>query len=245
MITNFKKLTLGISAAALTIGGVACAQAPANPPKMERPKIDANGDGTVTRAEARAAATAMFAKMDVNKDGKLDKADRELARQQMQDARFARLDTNSDGSISKAEFSAERAPGGPGPHGGPDGDGPPPPPGGPRGDGPGMDGPGKDGPGKNGARDGRGHHDKRGGHGFGHGGHGGGMMWMAKQADTNNDDAISQAEFMAAAMKRFDAEDTNKDGKVTKEERQASREAKKAEWQAKRADKKADNKAAN
>lgn len=240
MITNFKKLTLGISAAALTIGGVACAQAPANPPKMERPKIDANDDGIVTRAEAQAAATAMFAKMDVNKDSKLDQADRELARQQRTDARFARLDTNNDGSISKAEFSAANGPEGRGPQGGPDGDGPPPPPPG----GPGMggpDGPGKDGPGMRGGKDGRGH---RGGHG-GMRGHGGGMMWMAKQADTNNDGAISQAEFMAAAMKRFDAEDANKDGKVTKEERQASREAKKAKWQAKRGDKKADNKAAN
>jgi hypothetical protein len=65
----------------------------------------------------------------------------------------------------------------------------------------------------------------------------GGMMAMAEQADTNHDGAISQAEFMAAAMKRFDAEDTNHDGKVTKEERQASREARKAQWQAKKADK--------
>ncbi|HUD27476.1 MAG TPA: EF-hand domain-containing protein [Novosphingobium sp.] len=232
MITNLKKLTLGLSAAALTIGGVACAQAPANPPKMERPKIDADGDGIVTRAEAQAAATAMFAKLDVNKDGKLDKADRELARQQMRDAKFAKLDANNDGAISKAEFSADRGPQG-GPDGGPDG---PPPPGGPRGEGPGKDG-----------REGRSGWGQPGHHGFGKGGHGprGGMMAMARQADTNNDGAISQAEFMAAATKRFDAEDANKDGKVTQAERQAAREAKKAEWQQKRADKKADKKASN
>lgn len=212
MITNLKKLSLGLSAVALTVGGIAVAQAPANPPKMERPKIDADGDGTVTRAEAQAAATAMFAKMDVNKDGKLDKADREQSRQQMQERRFAKLDANGDGSISKAEFTADR-----GPQGGPEGKGPPP---------PGGEGPGKDGRGM------RGHHGGR-----GHGPHGG-MM----DADANKDGAISQAEFMAAAMKRFNAEDTNHDGKVTKEERKAQWEARKAD---RRGEKTADKKAAN
>ncbi|MYL96284.1 hypothetical protein GR702_00660 [Novosphingobium sp. FGD1] len=220
-MTTMKKLTLGLSAVALATGGVACAQAPANPPRMERPRMDADGDGTVTRAEAQTAAAAMFARMDANKDGKLDKADRELARQQMRDARFARMDANGDGSISKTEFSAERGPKG----------------------GEGAERPGNDGPRAEGRKDG-----KRGGHHrFGKGGHGrhGGMMMMAKQADTNNDGAISQAEFTAAAMKRFDAEDANKDGKVTKEERTAARQAMKAKWQQMRADKKADSKAAN
>ncbi|WP_200844705.1 MULTISPECIES: EF-hand domain-containing protein [unclassified Novosphingobium] len=232
MITTIKKLTLGLSVAALSIGGVACAQAPAAPdrPGHERPKIDANGDGVVTRAEAQAAAAAMFAKLDVNKDGKIDQADRELARQQKREGKFAKLDTNKDGSISKAEFMADRGPEGRGR--GPGMDGPPPPPGEM-----GKDGPGKDGP----RGEGRGHHGKRGGHGFGGGRMGGGMMAMARDADTNHDGAISKDEFMAAAMKRFDAADTNHDGKVTKEEKQAAREAMKAQWEAKRADKKAGN----
>jgi hypothetical protein len=237
MITNFRKLTLGLSVAALAIGGAACAQAPASPPqdgpRMERPRIDANGDGTVTRAEAQAAATALFARLDVNKDGKLDQADRELGRQQKRDKMFARLDTNGDGSISKAEFAADKGPEGRGSEGrGPGKDGPPPP-GGPRGEGPGKDG--------HGPRGGPGH----GGHGRGHGPHGGGMMAMARDADTNKDGAISQAEFMAAAMKRFDAEDTNHDGQVTKAEREAAHAAQKAKWEARKADKKADKKVAN
>ncbi|PNU03974.1 EF-hand domain-containing protein [Novosphingobium guangzhouense] len=250
-MTSMKTLMLGLSAAALTIGGVACAQAPANnaaaaqKPRMERPKMDADGDGVITRAEAQARATQLFAKLDVNKDGKLDKADRELMHQQMREKMFAKLDTNGDGSISKAEFMADRGPDGRGPDGrGPDGRGP---------DGPGadsMDGPPPPPPGgeHDGMRGGE-HRGKmgRGGHhrGPGHfGGPRGGMM-MEKQADTNNDGAVSQAEFVAAALKRFDAQDANHDGKVTKEERQAARKAhmeeRKARWETKKADKKAAN----
>jgi len=71
------------------------------------------------------------------------------------------------------------------------------------------------------------------------------MMAMARDADTNKDGAISQAEFMAAAMKRFDAEDTNHDGKITKEERAAAHEARKEARQDARAAKKADKPVAN
>lgn len=210
-MTTMKTLMLGLSAAALTIGGVAVAQTPAaEKPRMERMRKDANGDGVTTRAEAQAAATQMFAKLDANKDGKLDKADRQLARQQMREHKFAKLDANSDGSISKAEFTAER---------------------GPRAE----KAEGQRGPGKFK----RGH---RGHHGFG--GARGGMMMM-KAADTNNDGALSQAEFVAAALKRFDAQDANKDGKVTAEERQAARaahmEQRKARWEARKADKSAAN----
>jgi Ca2+-binding EF-hand superfamily protein len=69
--------------------------------------------------------------------------------------------------------------------------------------------------------DGRHRMGHRGG-GKGWGGHGGGMMRMA---DANKDNAISQAEFTAAAQQRFDRTDANKDGQVTKEERQAARTA--------------------
>jgi len=230
-MTSMKTLMLGLSAAALTIGGVACAQAPAT----DKPRMDP--DRVITRAEAQTRATEMFARLDVNKDGKLDKADRELGHQQMREKMFAKLDANGDGSISKAEFMADkgpegRGPGMDGPPPPPPGDGaaPPPPPGG---EGPGM----RDG--MHGGKFGRGGDGRPGGrHHFG--GPRGGMM-MEKQADTNNDGAVSQAEFVAAALKRFDAEDANHDGKVTKEERQAARAAKKAEWQAKRADKRAAN----
>ena len=45
------------------------------------------------------------------------------------------------------------------------------------------------------------------------------------KADANGDKAISQAEFVAGALARFDRMDANKDGKVTAEERQAMRQA--------------------
>jgi len=60
------------------------------------------------------------------------------------------------------------------------------------------------------------------------GGHGGGMM--ARMADTNNDGAVSQAEFTAAAAQRFDRIDANKDGQITAEERQAGRTAMHERW---------------
>lgn len=44
---------------------------------------------------------------------------------------------------------------------------------------------------------------------------------MAMRADTNNDQALSKSEFLAAATQRFDRADANKDGVVTPAERQA------------------------
>ncbi len=169
-------------------------------------KGDADGNGVLTRAEAQANATQMFAKMDANKDGKIDAADRAVRQAEMQAKRFAAFDGNSDGSISKAEWDQH-----------------------------GADRAAKRGERKErrvaageageGKRDGmRGHHGKRGGHGM-HGGRGG---WM--KADGNGDKVISQAEFQTAALARFDAADANKDGQVTAEERQAQRAA----WRAKR-----------
>jgi Ca2+-binding EF-hand superfamily protein len=83
--------------------------------------------------------------------------------------------------------------------------------------------------GQPGARDG-----KRGGHHMGMRGHRGGGMGMMKAADTNNDGAISQAEFTAGALKRFDAADANHDGTVTQAERKAARDAMRAQWKAQR-----------
>lgn len=175
---------------------------------------DADGNGVLTRAEVQANATQMFAKMDANKDGKIDATDRAARHAEMQAKRFAALDANSDGSVSKAEWDqhgadraakrAERKEKR-------------------------VAAAGETGEGK---RDGmRGHHGKRGGHGM-RGGHGG---WM--KADADGDKAITQAEFQTAALARFDRLDANKDGQVTAEERKAQREAWKAkagEWRAKR-----------
>ncbi|WP_395334235.1 hypothetical protein [Novosphingobium sp. BL-8H] len=172
--------------------------------------MDANGDGTITRAEAQAAAEAQFARLDVNKDGKIDQADRDARRTQMREEQFKRLDTNNDGVISKAEFMADRGPKD-WQRGGPEGrpDMPPP----PEGAAPPAGAPGKHGP----MRD----HGGPDHGGPGHwGGRGPGDMYGMADADGNR--SITKAEFMAAAMKRFDAMDTNHDGQVTKEERQAA-----------------------
>ena len=59
---------------------------------------------SVTKADADARAAEMFAKMDVNKDGKLDQADRAAH----QSERFAQIDTNKDGQLSREEFAAGR-----------------------------------------------------------------------------------------------------------------------------------------
>jgi hypothetical protein len=69
-----------------------------------------------------------------------------------------------------------------------------------------------------------------------HGGMGRGpmMMHMAHMADANHDGAISKDEFIDAALKRFDAQDTNHDGIVTAAERQAAHKAMGDKWRARR-----------
>lgn len=202
-----KKISLLTLAAALVAVPVLAAQGAG-------PKADADANGVVTRAEAQAKAVQMFAKMDANKDGKIDATDRAAKRAEMQAAMFAKLDANKDGSVSKAEWDqnsadrqakraekraawAEK-----------------------RADGAAAGEPGK-----------RGGHGMRGGHGGKRGGHHGMGGGMGMKADTDGDKAISQAEFQTAALARFDASDANKDGQVTAEERKAQRGA----WRAKRA----------
>ena len=158
---------------------------------------DADGNGTLTRAEAEAHATQMFARMDANKDGKIDAADRTAKRAEMQAKMFERIDADKDGSISRAEWDqhgADRA--------------------GKRAES--GDKRTEAGEGRKGKRHAmRGHHGKRGGH----------HAMMMGKADTDGDKAISQAEFQTAALARFDAADANSDGQVTADERQAQRAA--------------------
>lgn len=99
------KKTILTLALITTAAGAAFAQAATQAPG---PKADPLGDRTVTKAEFVAEHAKMFDKLDVNKDGKLDDADREAQRAQMQTAMFDRLDTNKDGNISRAEFAAGR-----------------------------------------------------------------------------------------------------------------------------------------
>ncbi|MDZ3830819.1 MAG: hypothetical protein U0S50_03245 [Sphingopyxis sp.] len=166
-------------------------------PGSERDHGDADGNGVVTRAEVQVHASRMFAKMDVNGDGKLDAADRAAKREAMHAKMFERLDANKDGNISKAEWdqhAADRSA--------------------KRGATRAMD---RD-------MDGGKRHVMRGHHGKGNERRDMGSRMMT-MADTDGDKAISPAEFQAAAIARFDRMDTNKDGQVTAEERAAARQS--------------------
>ncbi|MBO9517587.1 MAG: EF-hand domain-containing protein [Porphyrobacter sp.] len=57
----------------------------------------------------------------------------------------------------------------------------------------------------------------------GPGGPGAMGMGLARNADTDGDGSVTQAEFASAALTRFDTADTNKDGTLSREERRAQR----------------------
>lgn len=120
-----KRLLIAAALGATAITGIATAQTQTQQQNARGMRgmaaADQNGDGVVTRAEATAAADAMFARMDKNRDGKLSaderpgrrgKATGEITQQQFRDhamKRFDRMDANKDGRIDQAERTAMRA----------------------------------------------------------------------------------------------------------------------------------------
>lgn len=88
---------LGAVTLALALGAAAYAA-----PGDARRGMDADGNGTITRAETQAAVVARFAKADVNGDGVLNEADKAARMGQ----RFDKMDADKNGSISRAEFTA-------------------------------------------------------------------------------------------------------------------------------------------
>jgi len=99
-----KKLHLLILAAALTPSLAFAQDAGRGGP----PKIDANGDGVITKAEAAAfpRLAARFDELDKNKDGKLSGDERPM-RSGNGPGRMAALDADKDGRISRAEAKAD------------------------------------------------------------------------------------------------------------------------------------------
>ena len=198
-----RKIGILFAATALAAGGVALAQDDVRP-------MRGDGDG-MTRAEAQAGAEASFARMDADNDGRLTPADRAARRTAMQAQHFTRMDGNSDGSISRAEWDAAHT----------------------------RMADRRDGAGR-GRADGHHQMGHRGGHEggmMGHrggrrGGHHGGGMGMMRGADADNDGAISRQEFVTAALARFDRTDADRDGTVTRAERQVARAAHRAARQA-------------
>ena len=69
-------------------------------------KLDVDGDGKVTRAEAAAEPrfAERFDRMDANRDGAVDRADRELQGKQRRDEWFAKADADKDGKLTRAEI---------------------------------------------------------------------------------------------------------------------------------------------
>lgn len=69
-------------------------------------KLDTDGDGRISKAEA--AVQPRFAErfdtMDANKDGVIDRTDRELRGKQRRDAWFAKADADKDGKLTRAEI---------------------------------------------------------------------------------------------------------------------------------------------
>lgn len=72
---------------------------------------DTDGDGRISRTEAAAKPelAARFDQLDVNKDGYLDRADRQARMSERRNEWFKNADTNNDGQISRAEFDAIHA----------------------------------------------------------------------------------------------------------------------------------------
>lgn len=65
-------------------------------------RADTDRDGRISAAEWQAG----FAARDLNRDGFIDQADRQLRRQQQRDKWFATADTDGDGKLSPAELEA-------------------------------------------------------------------------------------------------------------------------------------------
>ncbi|WBY17209.1 EF-hand domain-containing protein [Erythrobacteraceae bacterium WH01K] len=157
----------------------------------------------MTRDQVVQKTTERFARMDVNGDGQISTADREARMAQ----RFAEADANGDGALTQEEMAtareARRAERTE------------------RREARAAAGGGEEHMGRRGGGE---HHGKRGGRG----GFGKAMM---ERADTDGNGAISQAEFRAAALARFDQADANGDGTVTSEEHRAAHEAMRAQRQ--------------
>jgi hypothetical protein len=192
------KTKFQIAAAAAFMATASMALYSASPAVAQ--KMDADGDKAVSWSEAKARSDTMWARLDVNKDGKIDPADRTAKMGE----KFASIDTDKNGAISRDEFMAHHSQMKAGKEARDEMRGKW------RGEGRAEGGNGR-------GMGGRG----MGGRGMGHHGMMGGGMRMLAMADTNKDGAVSRAEFDSMAKMHFDMADANKDGKITAEERRA------------------------
>lgn len=199
-----RKLAFSLSAAALALtlglGGAGAALAQHHGGERGPAGADTNGDGVISLAETKAKAAERFARMDANSDGQISAEDREERRAQ----RFARTDTDGNGELSQDELAAAREA---------------------RSAAHEARRTSRSETRPAGERGERGERRTRGGE---RGGRHRGMQ-MLQAADTNQDRAISKAEFDAAVEARFARVDTDGSGTITAEERQTARAAMRAE----------------
>jgi hypothetical protein len=184
--------------AAFAIPAIAQAPAPAPHGAAGHHRMHgAMGDKSYTRAEVSARVAEHFAKLDVNRDGFVTRAEADAAREtvhkqmgerraERRDNRFERIDTNNDGTISRGEWDQAGA----------------------NRTAIGMGEAGRTGQvvrrmmvHRLGALGGR----------------------MFEQADGNRDGRVSLAEAQGAALQHFDRMDANRDGQLTPDERRVIR----------------------
>ena len=75
-------------------------------------KLDTNTDGRISLAEATAGGgkfAERFERMDINKDGFVDRADHQQRIKQRSDAFFTSADTDKNGQLSRVEYDAGKA----------------------------------------------------------------------------------------------------------------------------------------
>lgn len=188
------------------LAGLASALLTATLPVIAAPGPTPAPPPPITFAQVKAAADKAWDRLDANHDGRIDAADHDARLLE----RFAEWDTNHDGMISKDEFLARmharearwRERGAEREYG-----------------------PGREGWREHGreARD----HDGPGKH---PGGFAEMMIVRAAMRDAQQSGVITRATFEAALKARFDAIDTNHDGKLTHEELRAARGHGRGAW---------------
>lgn len=110
-----KKLhLLGLAAAVTLASTLAVAQTKpqaqpqtaTQPTQQKHMKLDTNGDGRISKEEAAKSPkfAERFEQMDANKDGFVDKADREARMAQRRNECFDKADTDKNGQLSRDEF---------------------------------------------------------------------------------------------------------------------------------------------
>ena len=198
-----KRIIIAAALAGTTITGFAAAQtAVQSSAPQQRPHrgmaLDANKDGVITRAEVLAAIDARFAALDANRDGKISATERPGGKGNKPDMTREQMRAKVLAHFDRADANRDGT----------------------------LDATER--------QSFRGKHGGRGGPGAGEDGRRGGMhrggggMGALMRADANRDGVITKAEMTAAAGAMFDRLDTNHDGRIDQNERQAMRDGMRA-----------------